>query len=173
MLFKVFGQREAENEDVIREQVDRPFVWISIRDCVTPGEDNSIPKVYEHPEFWEDTLYLGFADFTTQECVDGVNKNLEEAGFKQRWRLFNESDAKQIYDFVQMYKDRVGLICVHCAAGICRSPAVARVLSLWLNGHDSGIEYGKGYFPNIHVQTTLHRYILERLADEPRVQVQA
>jgi predicted protein tyrosine phosphatase len=61
------------------------------------------------------------------------------------------SQAEEIFQFVSKWKDEVGLIVVHCEAGISRSAGVAAALSKWLNGDD--MFFFETYCPNNLVYT--------------------
>lgn len=61
-------------------------------------------------------------------------------------KIFDETYAEQILDFVNAYKDTVDLITVNCEAGISRSSATAAALSLILNGEDQF--FYDHYLPN-------------------------
>jgi len=50
--------------------------------------------------------------------------------------MMTEEQAQDVINFTNLWKDKVGLIVVHCEAGIARSAGVAAGLSKWLNGDD-------------------------------------
>lgn len=50
--------------------------------------------------------------------------------------LFDKEDARKIIDFVEEWKDQVGLIAIHCEAGISRSAAIAAALKKTVYGED-------------------------------------
>jgi len=75
----------------------------------------------------KNVIYLDFDDITNEQ----YNKyNLTDS------KLMELSQAKQINEFIDTYKDIVKNIVVHCSAGISRSGAVGCVLARYLNGDD-------------------------------------
>lgn len=64
-------------------------------------------------EGWKDVLFLSFHD--TDVAKEGYD-------------LFNESQAKDVIDFIAKHKD-VEQIVVHCTMGVSRSAAVAMFIS--------------------------------------------
>lgn len=68
-------------------------------------------------------------------------------------KLFTDEDAKSILNFVELCKNGVDLIVVHCEAGISRSAGVAGALSLIMNGSDQ--YYFDKFLPNIFVYRRL------------------
>ncbi len=64
-------------------------------------------------------------------------------------KVFNESYAEKILEFVSTYALEVDLIVVHCEAGISRSAGCAASLSLIYNGEDQ--YYFDHYLPNMLV----------------------
>ena len=82
-----------------------------------------------------------FADINDGHCYSCTDK--------MDIKVFDESYAKQILDFVKKYEEFVDLIVVHCEAGISRSAGVAGALSLILNGEDQ--YYFDNYLPNVLV----------------------
>lgn len=64
-------------------------------------------------------------------------------------KVFDESYADKILEFVSTYALDVDLIAVHCEVGISRSAGCAAALSLIYNGEDQ--YYFDNYLPNILV----------------------
>ena len=64
-------------------------------------------------------------------------------------KVFDESYAEKILEFVSTYALEVDLIVVHCEAGISRSAGTASALSLIYNGEDQ--YYFDHYLPNMLV----------------------
>ena len=61
----------------------------------------------------------------------------------------NNEQAKQIVDFVELYKDIVDLIIVHCDAGVSRSAGICAALAKWLTNNDKHYFDGISYVPNM------------------------
>jgi len=75
-------------------------------------------------------------------------------------KIFDETYAEQILDFINAYKDIVDLIVVHCEAGISRSSATAAALSLILNGEDQF--FYDHYLPNALVYRKIINVAVKR-----------
>ena len=104
---------------------DKKHIVFSIRDSNTkrvklPDNDNRVA-----------TMWLEFSDL-----------DKEVKGYK----LFSKSNAKDILDFVKMFKDKIELIVCQCEAGISRSSGIAGALSKIFNGDDD--YFFKHYIPN-------------------------
>lgn len=67
--------------------------------------------------------------------------------------LFDADDATAIFDFVELHRQHIARIVLHCDAGYSRSPGVAAALAVCL-GQDDG-EFFRRYRPNMHVYRTL------------------
>ena len=120
----------------------RPHITISITDPASKkgkdyGEANLFPS-----DKRLDTLRLEFYDIT------------ESVG---HYYPISKEQAQQIVDFVRGWKDKVGLIVVHCEAGISRSAAVAAALSKWLN--DDDLFFFQNFCPN----DLVYSYMLESI----------
>lgn len=89
------------------------FALISLNDPNAKDGDAMIPKG------WHDVLRLSFHDITP-DTLDPENN----------YTLADDSQAKQIVDFVRKASPDVEGIIVHCRAGISRSAAVAK----WICG---------------------------------------
>ncbi|NUQ62361.1 MAG: hypothetical protein HUU20_07725 [Pirellulales bacterium] len=70
-------------------------------------------------------------------------------------KLFDESDAQAILDFVGEVWPQIHLLMVHCRAGLRRSPAVAAAISRIYLGHDEAWFRQGVYDPNMLVYETL------------------
>jgi len=68
-------------------------------------------------------------------------------------KLFDRSDARKIWNFVESVESRIRLLIVHCDGGTSRSPAVAAAISKVYTGHCS--MYFDMYSPNSHVYSTM------------------
>ena len=86
-----------------------------------------------------------------QLCFDDVSfphaipKNL---------KLFNVDLAQQIIDFVNLHKDNIETLLIHCEAGLSRSPAIAAAISERF-GLGSADFYFEKYMPNVLVYKIL------------------
>lgn len=70
-----------------------------------------------------------------------------------------DDDAKRIALFVNLVKDKVDRIVVHCDAGISRSSGVAGAIMKYLNGDDMPIFSNGRFCPNM----TCYRKVLTAL----------
>lgn len=70
-------------------------------------------------------------------------------------RLFDETDADKIFEFVGEHWPRIELLMVHCQAGLRRSPAVAAAISRIYFDHDETWFRPGVYDPNMRVYDTL------------------
>ena len=75
-------------------------------------------------------------------------------------KIFDETYAEQILDFVDSYRDNIDLIVVHCEAGISRSSATAGALSLILNKTDQ--YFFDNYLPNALVYRKIINVAVKR-----------
>jgi len=66
-----------------------------------------------------------------------------------------ESQAEEILNFVDRYKDKVELIICQCDGGISRSSGIAAALSKILNNDDKWVFNSKRYLPNMYVYRLL------------------
>jgi len=137
---------------------NEPFIAISITD---PGSEDATP--INPPQA---ILRLKFHDVDhrikkQEDCklCDGTGKSklfpdilgghCYACTNKIDIKVFDESYAEQILEFVSTYALDVGLIVVHCEVGISRSAGVASALSLIYNGEDQ--YYFDHYLPNMLV----------------------
>ena len=75
------------------------------------------------------------------------------------WILFDDSMADQVLDFIERNADRCTVFPVHCEAGISRSAAVAKFISVRFN-----LQFPESYsLYNKHVFSTLLRRWNQRL----------
>lgn len=77
--------------------------------------------------------------------------------------VFDADDANAICDFVQLHREQIARIVVHCDAGVSRSPGVAAALAVCLGQDDA--EFFRRYRPNMHVYRTLLNTWHARIAD--------
>ena len=127
MKFKVLSRQAFEEF-----KSDEPFIVISITD--PRSERVRVDNLFM------DILYLQFYDLDDQTKM-------------KDFKLFTDTDAKNILYFVDYYKSKVDLLVVHCEAGISRSVGVAGALSKIYNRSDE--YYFKHYLPNMLVYRTL------------------
>jgi hypothetical protein len=140
MQVKIFSIRAMQD---IYRSINVPFIIISI-----------VSNDFDNPIFWptdylKSTCYLKFYDIGPTHIKEG---DIYQPLYKG---LFNPIIANKIIDFVELHKDEVELIAVHCEAGISRSAAVAAVISKMLNGDDSDIFNNRLYLPNMFVYSML------------------
>lgn len=152
MKLLIFSESLAENPHVMALNVNEPCIWIAI---TSPGN----PAIKPASDHVLSTLNLWFDD-----------ASLDRPWPLQQAQHMTDDQANQIVEFVNRWKDGVGLICVNCQAGICRSSAVAVELSLWLNKHDSGILDNYLYHPNRHVRRMV-RMAVDRQQQPPQEDV--
>ena len=132
MKIKVLSRLEFE-----KFESKEPYIAISITD------PNSEPVIVNgNDDNFQSMLSLQFYD---------LDKDTEVFPYSRF--IFNERDAKQILDFVDVYKDNIDMICIHCEAGISRSAGIASALSLIYNGEDQ--YYFDHYIPNMLVYRTI------------------
>ena len=133
MKLLIFSEAMTQNPAVIAKNVTEPCIWIAIASAGYPS-----------------------ADISEGGHIKAIHRSwFDDARPDDQWShdkvCMTELQAELIVAFVNKHKDDVGLICVNCHAGICRSSAVAMAISQWLNGHDSGILDSDQYYPNSHV----------------------
>jgi len=101
-------------------------------------------------------LQLAFPDFDLpREVTSGSG-----------WKLFDETHAVRILDFVNEMKPKVEAFMIHCLAGVSRSSAVAAALAKIAEGDDSEF-FGKHYVPNMLVYSKLLEVAHERGEYDP------
>ena len=74
----------------------------------------------------------------------------------------NTEQAKEIALFINIWKDMVELIIVHCEAGVSRSSGVAAGIMKYINNDDMSIFENPHFCPNI----TCYRKVLEAFGVE-------
>ena len=125
-------------EWVQKKHIKVPYIMIRIT-----SPDSDFLEV-QNAELQKDVLFLKFYDLDKPLGNDKYDRF-----------LFTGKQANQIIDFVQEYKD-VGLIIIHCDAGVSRSAGVAAALSKIINGSDFEFFNSGLYRPNMRV----YRFIL-------------
>ena len=116
--------------------------------CEEPWACISIDSFDEHPKI------SGVKRLGLLRCSFG---DIDHPMSPSHGRLFDESDANQIWDFVEEIwkKDDITTIMVHCLAGISRSAATAAAIHTCLN-EENPSEFWEGrFYPNMHVFNTL------------------
>ena len=120
-----------------RTLLNEPYIHITVTDT---GEYNLEPLQANLPHL------VAYLPLKFDDCEKPVN------GFY----LFNEEQAKAIWNVIEENKDRAKLIVVNCHAGLCRSSGIAAAVAEHLNGNPC---YGKAVFelfaPNKTVWSTL------------------
>jgi hypothetical protein len=140
MKFLIFSRQMAENKGIVDANCLQTHIWIGIHD--TDKQPPNLPL----NRFRFATLFLAFDDADKPGVDNYTKKPIVPISPEQ---------SQQIVNFVVRWKDKVDLICVNCEAGKSRSAAIAFILSMLLNGHDSGI-LGDDYFaPNNTVKDSI------------------
>ena len=100
-----------------------------------------------------DVLWLEFNDVDDQGRVWTLH------GYEvKETKLFSEKEAKEVFEFVNKYKNQVELIICQCEAGISRSSGMAAALCTILGDTEQDSEFWIGqnrYKPNAHVYRTM------------------
>jgi len=116
----------------------------------TPGDANDRPyssyckPAILHEDTWKDILRLEFHDKDP-----GYMDPDEPNGYK----LFNDDDAVKILKFLKLHQDNTYDAIVHCEAGISRSAAVSKFISIVYS-----LQFPESYsIYNKHVFSTLTR----------------
>jgi predicted protein tyrosine phosphatase len=121
---------------------EEPNVIISIR---TPGAP--MARIRRGPQT-RDILFMAFPDLDENyRALPAGEKRYNDGA------LFDEDDAKEILAFVDLHKNHIESIIVHCEGGMSRSPGVAAALSKLLTGDDT--RFFKSKTPNMLVYSTL------------------
>lgn len=147
---QVWSRLESEDKALQDSNCQEPHIWISFHD----PEDNVINLPPN--KFRKANIQIPVHDLETgdDQALRGVS-------------IFNETHAKMVVDFVDVWKDKVTKIVVNCEAGVSRSAGCAAAISLWLKGHDSGIAYGHERFhPNTTIKSLILREIMERQSEQ-------
>ena len=127
-------------EDAVKfssKKQDNRFVIISIGNV---GDDE---VVFEENSKLMAVLPLNFND------IDGGDGSI------------SAEQAQSVVSFVKEWENSVGLIVIHCSAGVSRSAGVCAALMLWLHGDDSPIFDNAFYKPNMRCYRTMLNAICE------------
>lgn len=126
------------------EDITMPTLIISIS-CY----DTSIPNVLaeaakEKPDIIKHVEFCQFDDIDSSHPCQGLIP-------------MRDIDAIKIADAVELYKDEVEQIVVHCDAGYSRSPAIAAAIELALNGRGADEKYfnTRDYCVNMHCYSVM------------------
>ncbi len=123
MIFDVMSKKEAisfsENTDIL------PCIIISI---TNPGDEDIC--FFPNEEI-KAILHIKFSDI-----VDDLPLAIQI------------SQAEEIVQFVDYWKNNIQHIVVHCEEGRSRSAGVCAALMFYLNGNNAEILKNKHYFPN-------------------------
>lgn len=138
---------------------DEPFITISITDpksepvIINGNDDNFLSMLslqfhdVDHRVRNRKDCKLCDSTGKSKLFPDINNGHCYACTDKMDIKLFDESYAEKILEFVNNYKNDVELIVVHCEVGISRSAGVASALSLIFNGTDQ--YYFDNYVPNM------------------------
>ncbi len=136
MKFLILSRVFAETDYYVREKAAEPYIWISIRD---PEKRHASPP---NDPMRKASIFLAFDD-ADKEGESFLGRPIQ---------LITDQQAQQIVQFVDSWKDKVGLCIVNCEAGISRSSGTALALSMLINGHDDGIRGNQRFAPNMLVR---------------------
>lgn len=137
MYFKVLSRSNAKR--ICYKKMSSPRVIISITD---PEE--------------------GLVSFAPNDKILAVLRLQFEDVIDDSLMSMKKTDAVKVVDFVNMWKDRVGCIVIHCEAGISRSAGVCSALMVWLNGNDMEIYNNHYYHPNRLCRSLILEELIER-----------
>ena len=140
----IFSEQDAGSKSVVEARVaGEDHIWISIRSAHHQQCCHIAPSNHRKA-----THFYAFDDADKPgETFLGIDLI-----------LISDEQAADIVDFVDRWKNKVGLICVNCEAGISRSSGVALALSEIINGHDSGIRSRPIYHPNQYVKDLIVKH---------------
>lgn len=145
--FPIFGKIVVLPLSAAKEfTCDKPWAAISI---TTTDEWPKLNKCQQ-----VDLLQLSFADL--DEITPSVAQNYPHLVDK----LFEESHAHQILDFVKKNWDKIDTLLIHCYAGASRSPGVGAAIAKILYGDD--MEFFRRFRPNMRVYRTILNVAFER-----------
>lgn len=124
---KIMGRYEAKTY-TYKENDKQNYIIVSI------NESNGKPNHFcRENKYLKDVLYLFFDDIDHE--IEG-------------YQTMTNNDAEKVKKFIDIWKDKISNIIVHCHAGISRSSGVACAIARYLNGDDLYI-WDKGkYSPN-------------------------
>jgi predicted protein tyrosine phosphatase len=132
---KLLVLSKSKAESFIHEQ---PWACISIHDSHdNPAKINKVQQVG-----------------ILQLCFDDINQPCDDL------KMFTEEQAIETLDFVKKVWDKVELLMIHCYAGICRSPAIAAMISKIYYGDD--LHFYQHYTPNSWVYQTIYQVAAKR-----------
>lgn len=99
----------------------------------------------------------------TENCVASFqiafpDMDLPRPSFKE---TFDNQKACSILDFVELVKDKIEVLAVHCEAGLSRSPAIAGALSKHFLGTDM-VFFDAPFSPNMLVYRCMTNALQER-----------
>lgn len=137
MNIQVFSEREIKDFKTNKE-----YAIISI---LSPGSKKL--------NLYMPSNCLGICSLQFHDVDDIFISNFSAWCSERKITPFTEKNAKNILSFVNIVKNYIEILCVHCEAGISRSAGVAGALSKIYNGDDS--YYFKNYIPNIYVYRVL------------------
>lgn len=127
---------------VLRRNQAEQFKYDKPWACISVSDPNSPPAKINN----SNTLFLHFDDVSYNE-TDMVP--------------IQKDHAKQILEFAKKVWDSVDLLMIHCNAGLCRSPAIAQVLSEIYQPEQSQY-FPQLYLPNKLVLSTLREVLNEQ-----------
>jgi predicted protein tyrosine phosphatase len=135
----VLGRREAK-------EFISDVPWAAISISTYPDE---FPKLNKCQRVG--LLQLAFAD------LDELDRWAEEGWDRLQdtdpeYKVFQYSQAQEIWNFVASVKDKIKTLLVHCEAGVSRSPAIAAAISEVILGRPCKVP---GSSPNLRVYAKL------------------
>jgi predicted protein tyrosine phosphatase len=139
---KVFAMSRLYAERVIGNgSIDHAVISIT--------DPKSKDPIFKPNPFTKGILFLKFYDI---DFSDG-NYTPTRADILKAYGdgLFNDSQAREILEFVEQIKSKVKVLICHCEAGVSRSAGVAAAISKILTGSDKNIFDDKRYIPNMFV----------------------
>lgn len=152
MQFKIMSRDVCER--FAKQKHKNTSVVISIKsswDKIKPDLDiNDVNGI-------KDILFLSFDDIGIVDTLNSFS-----SGTNCRSGLITKSDARQIVHFVDIWKDSVDMIIVHCDGGISRSAGVMAAIQRYLLNDDSAIFHLRNKFPNM----TCYLAVLQAFTDE-------
>ena len=121
-------------------------------------------------QFAHETPWACISIYCPQDTPAKINKcqlvDIIQLGFddidepEEEFIMFKEEHAQQILDFVEKNWEKVDLLMIHCYAGLCRSPAIAAIISKIYYGEDN--YFFNNYCPNKHVYRVLYEVARQR-----------
>ena len=115
----------------------------------------------------KDILFLFFDDIEDFEIRSSQRYYKKDEGevfdslLQTHYQLCTTNIAKNIVDFVLLWKDKVDKIIVHCEAGVSRSSGVCAAIKKALTGNDTDIFGSLRYYPNM----TCYNLVLKEFAE--------